>query len=38
MTTLRVRFAVLAAESVAVTEKEIGDVDPIAVQSDVVME
>ena len=34
--TLLARFAVLVAESVAVTEKEIGDVEPMAVQSDVV--
>ena len=36
--TLRVRLAVLVAASVAVTVKATGEVDPIAVQSDVVME
>ena len=36
--TLRVRLAVLVAASVAVTVKTTGDVDPMAVQSDEVME
>jgi hypothetical protein len=38
MTTFRVRLAVLAAESVAVTAKIIGDVDPITAQSNIVSE
>ena len=38
ITTLRVRLAVLVAASVAVTVKTTGDVDPMAVQSDEVME
>ena len=36
--TLRERLAVLPAASVAVTEKTIGEVDPIVVQSDAVNE
>ena len=38
MTTFRVRLAVFAAESVAVTTNAIGDDDPMAVQSEAVSE